>query len=147
MAGKSGKPAIQVSGATELRKSLRRMQSDLADFTSVNKASADLVAQSARQKVPVDSGLLQSTIEARATKTTGRVVAGKGPRSKAGTKKRPSKSWVPYAGPIHFGWFRRGIEPNPFLYDALDDRKDDVIRKYEDQVGNIVRKVDDRTPG
>jgi hypothetical protein len=53
---------------------------------------------------------------------------------------------VPYAGPIHFGWPRHNIAPNPFIYDALDDRKAEVIDKYEAHIEALVEKVGRETP-
>ncbi len=52
-----------------------------------------------------------------------------------------------YAGVIHFGWPRHNIEPQPFLYDALDKRFDEVVRVYEKRITDLVHKLDRETPG
>jgi hypothetical protein len=49
---------------------------------------------------------------------------------------------VPYANVIHFGWAKHNIRPQPFLYDALDSRADDIARRWADELDRIVRKVD-----
>ena len=53
---------------------------------------------------------------------------------------------VPYAGPIHFGWPARNIEPQPFLYDALDDKADEVAHLYGLGIEVLVDKLDRETP-
>jgi hypothetical protein len=53
---------------------------------------------------------------------------------------RAGRTSVPYAGPIHFGWPAHNIEPTPFLYDALDQRRSEVIDLYEQRVGDLIRK-------
>jgi hypothetical protein len=52
-----------------------------------------------------------------------------------------------YAGVIHFGWPRHNIEPQPFLYDALDKRFDEVTKLYELRIAALVQKLDRETPG
>lgn len=130
MAG--AKPAIQVTGAKELRKALSRMGADLRDFTKVNRAVAEMVASLARQKAPVRTGRLQRTIRAGATTRRGTVSAG--------------RTSVPYAGPIHFGWPSRNIEPQPFIYTALDSRRDEVLADYRARVDELVVRVGRETP-
>ena len=111
---------------------MKHMGADLKDYTAVNKRAAEMVAEGARQRVPVLTGDLKGSIKARATKTRGYVKAGgKG---------------IPYAGPIHFGWPRHNISANPFIFDALDDRKSDVIEAYEGYIEALVEKVGRETP-
>ena len=86
----------------------------------------------AREIVPRLTGTLALSIRPTASQKEGAVLAG-------------SRS-VPYAGPIHFGWPSRNIEPDPFLYDALGDRRDQVIEVYEARVEALVRKLDRETP-
>lgn len=125
---------IKVSGAKEFRAAMKRMEGDLKDYTAINKAAASLVAEQARDRAPEGpTGRLKATIRPGATRTRGYVKAG-------GIK------GVLYAGPIHFGWPRRNIAPNPFIYDALDDRKSDVIEQYEAHIEALVEKVGRETP-
>jgi len=77
--------------------------------------------------VPVRTGRLRASVRVLASQRRGQVAAGK-------------KS-VPYAGPIHFGWRAHNIAPNPFLYKALDKRRNEVIRSYERSVDKVVRKA------
>jgi hypothetical protein len=110
------------------------MGASTADMTAINRAAADIVATQARDLVPVMSGRLRNTVASRARKTSGRVIAGRGRA-------------IPYAGVIHFGWPGHNIDPNPFLYDALDIRKGEVVAKYQQHVAGLVDRLERETPG
>lgn len=127
---------VEVTGAVELRKALKRMGGDLKDLTKVNREAADKVAAEARPRAPRLTGALAASVKARATQKAGRVEAGS---NRLG---RP----VVYAGPIHFGWFRRNIDPQPFIYDALDARRDEVVSRYQRRVDELVTRVGRETP-
>jgi hypothetical protein len=93
------------------------------ELKKVYVQSAAVVFRNAMPRVPVRSGRLKSTMRISSTVRSGSVRAG-GKRS------------APYAGPVHFGWPNRPntakswqggpIAPNPFLYSALDARRDEV---------------------
>lgn len=118
-------PTIQVSGARELRSAIRRAETVelVAEVKAANREAADVVAYEAQTIVAVKSGRLLESIRASGTLTAGVVRAG--------------KSALPYAGPIHFGWPGHGIEPDPFLYDAADNRVDEVVEQYQAAVDRI----------
>lgn len=116
---------------------MRRMGADMKDLTAINREVADKVVGEARGRAPVRSGRLRRSIKPKATQTRAAVRAGGG----------SGKNLVLYAGPIHFGWFLRNIDPQPFLYDALDARKDEIVRRYERRVAQLVEKLDRETPG
>ncbi len=128
----AGKPAVKVVGAAEFRKAMRNMGADLKDLTAINRRAAETVAEAARDGAPVLTGALRGSVKSRATQKRGSVQAG-------------SKGVV-YAGPIHFGWPARNIKPQPFLYDALDDRRDAVVDAYEQHIEALVQKVARETP-
>ena len=119
---------IQVSGAAETRRALRKFGDDLSDLKDAHERIARMVANEAQGRAPVRSGALRASVRGSGTKTRAMVRAG---------KKR-----VPYAGPIHFGWAERNISPNPFMYEALDARKGEVIASYQKAVDAAVRKYD-----
>ncbi len=126
-------PAIEVTGARELRAAMKRMSADVSDLRRVNLDAAQTVASEARSRAPRLSGALAGSVKAKATRTRGYVTAG--------------GKLVPYAGPIHFGWPARNIRPQPFMYDALDARKSEVVGKYQDRIADLVQKLDRETPG
>ena len=119
--------SIKATGVKELRRELRRMGDDLEDLKALNLDVATLVSDRAKDIVPRRTGNLADTIRPAGTKTAGRV--------RAGFKR------VPYAGVIHFGWPARRIQPQPFLYDALDQRRDQVFDAYFKGVKKIQRKA------
>lgn len=125
--------AIEVEGVDEFKRALRRMGGSVKDLNTVNRKAAKPVLDRARELAPRRSGKLRRSIRLTATKGTAHILAG-------------GRDGVVYAGPIHFGWFRRNIEPQPFLYDALDDRRKDVLDIYNSHIEGLVRKFDAETP-
>ncbi len=119
--------SIKATGVKELRRELRRMGDDLEDLKTLNLDVATMVSERAKDIVPRRTGNLADTIRPAGTKTAGRV--------RAGFKR------VPYAGVIHFGFPARGIQPQPFLYDALDQRRGEVFDAYFKGVKEIQRKA------
>jgi hypothetical protein len=103
------------------------MGDDLEDLKALNLDVATLVSDRAKDIVPRRTGNLADTIRPAGTKTAGRV--------RAGFKR------VPYAGVIHFGFPARRIQPQPFLYDALDQRRGEVFDAYFKGVKKIQRKA------
>ena len=119
--------SIKATGVKELRRELRRMGDDLEALKTLNLDVATMVAERAKDIVPRRTGNLADTIRPAGTKTAGRV--------RAGFKR------VPYAGVIHFGFPARRIQPQPFLYDALDQRRGEVFDAYFKGVKKIQRKA------
>lgn len=117
---------IRLEGMREFRSALRGMGDDLGDLKGVHADAAEIVAMRAAVIAPRRSGLLADSLRSSGTQTGGKVRAG-------------SASMVPYAGPIHFGWPARGIRPQPFIYDAMDDRRSQVLDVYEDRVDALAR--------
>ena len=123
---------IRVEGAKEFRSALRSIAPELrAEMRTVNLEAARVVLPVALARVPVRSGRLRSTIRVLASQRAGRVAAG--------------KKLVPYAGPIHFGWPARHIRPQPFLWNAIDSRRSQVIAVYERRVSQVVDNAMRRT--
>lgn len=121
------RPAIQIEGGRETRRALRRTGEDVkADLKGLHAEGAQIVLEEALRRVPVRTGKLKSTVRAAALQTRGEVRAG--------------FARVPYAGPIHFGWSDRGISPNPFLYDAIDNRRGQVMDSYHRQLDRVARR-------
>lgn len=130
---------VEVTGDKELRRALKRMDGRLDELREVHREAGQEVLSRANQIVPRRTGRLarsqRLSIRLAGSKSAGTtIIAGKG-------------SVVPYAGPIHFGWRRRNIEPNPWLYGALDDRRAQVRQRYDDGVADLVRRLDRETPG
>lgn len=130
---------IEVQGVKVIQKRLRQMDDGtVAELKRVYFYSADLVAKNALPRIPRRTGRLASTLRVTATKRGGYVRMG-------------GKRTAPYAGPIHFGWPNRPnlakdwyggpIRPNPFLYAALDARRDEVEDAFYRGVMRVARKA------
>jgi hypothetical protein len=118
---------VEVEGASAFRKAATAAGKEAVDdLKKANKAAAEVVKAAAIPLAPVLTGALRSSIRPAGTKTAGIVRAG--------------KARIPWAPVVHWGWAARGIEPRPFMLDALDRRRDEVTERYATQVAEIVRK-------
>lgn len=127
---------IRVDGAKDLRRALNKAadKDSKEALKRANREGAEIVAREARVTVPKGKSLkLAGSVRATAGVASGAVRAG--------------RAGVPYAGPIHFGWPARNIEPQPFLYEAADRRVDEVVSVYQARVQNIVEAVEASTRG
>ena len=129
-----GDKLITVGIKVEGLKGLQRQLSQAADkdmqkrIRKANKDAASIVSDEAKNIVPVRTGALRKSIGARGT-------------NKAATVKAGTAARVPYAGPVHFGWRARGIEPQPFLYEALGDKWREVYTQYDEQLSELVNEL------
>ena len=145
---------VRIVNQRKVEKALRALGNDAVnDLKKAHAQAAKIVEQAARPKVPVRSGS-SSQVSGKPywpnpnSKRSPGALKGtlrSGASSRAGVV-RIGKKLVPYAGPVHYGWptrpdrakgWRGGpIPPNPFLYDALDERRSEVeeafVRYLED---------------
>lgn len=124
---------VEVEGGPQLRRAFRNLGDRADDLKPLHSDIADVVGDRADDLAPVLSGRLRGTRRDKATKTRASVQYG-------------GRGIPPYAGPIHFGWAKRNIEPQPFLYDALDDRRRQVAETYVKGVDTMVRRFDMEAP-
>lgn len=118
---------IRIEGQRELRRTLRQAGDDLEDLKAAHKAAAEVAAGGAKPLVPVRSGQLAATIRPGGTKTSALIRAG--------------KKAVPYAGPIHWGWAARGIEPAPFLADGAKNTESTWVELFYQAMEKALKKV------
>lgn len=124
---------IRVEGLRELRRELRRLPGELNKrMGDINKDAAEPVRERATQLVPRRTGRLAGSI--RSFKAQARAQVGAGRKS------------IPYAGPIHFGWAKRNIRPQPFLYDALDQRREQVADRWAKSMDELLDEAWRRLP-
>ena len=125
--------SVKIEGLSKLQRDLRKLSTDALDlnkeeFLETNKRVAEIIIGESKKYVPVLTGALAQAVRNASTKKSAKVRAG--------------NVGVPYAGPIHFGWPSRGIRPNPFFYDAIDNRRDEVRDRYVDLVDKLTMKYD-----
>jgi len=126
---------FKIEGNRELRAKMRKAGEDVTQFKDLHQEIADDVAGVAKTKVPVRTGKLKRSIKPKAYNTLARI--------EAGNRAKNFRTGVQYAGPIHFGWAARHvfIRPNPFMYDALDARRDEVQAAYQAEVKALVNRI------
>lgn len=123
----TGAGAVKIQGLREVQRALSDLSDDLKnEMKGTHLEAAKAVLPEAQRLAPFRTGALSSSLRATATRTGGRIRAG--------------SSAVPYAGPIHFGWPARRIAPQPFVYEALDPRRDEVIEVYAKKLNELITK-------
>lgn len=122
----AGPPAVQVTGAVETQRALRRMAGSLDD-PAFHGPPGEILRQRALDRVPRVSGALAETIDLRIQPDGAEVVAG--------------SSLVPYAGVINYGWDARNIEAQPYLTGDLGEVAADVTAAYAHEVSDLVERV------
>lgn len=123
----SDAPEVGVVGLRQFMKQLEQLGVDVADMKSAMNRIGNIVAQEARQLAPVRSGRLAASIRPSLAKNSATIRAG--------------SVGVPYAAPIHFGWPRRNIQKNPFLYNASDAKRDEVVAAISEELNKLVEQL------
>lgn len=127
--------AVRITGLKETVKRLKTFDAELVkEIKVIEREAMAPVAVLARAKAPVGvsnydkhPGLLASTVRVSALQSSVKVSVG--------------SAKTPYAGPIHFGWGRRHIHSNKFLYYAFDAEAPEVVRNVEHGVAELVARV------
>ena len=116
---------IKVAGLKQAIKALQAIGVPVAEIKAAGSEAGELVAGQARALAPVRSGALRNSI--RVSKSLNRVSVS------AGNNKS-----VPYANPIHWGWFKRNIKPQPFFVKALGITRDEVYQNYYRSLDKLI---------
>jgi len=119
------RPEIKIEGAKQLQRALRQVEGGTANLKEAHLAGAKIVEREAVGIVPRRSGALADSIRSTGQARQGVVRAG--------------RAKVPYANVIHFGFPRRNIAPQPFLYDAVDSRRQEVLDAYGVDVNKVIK--------
>jgi len=122
--------SIRVSGLNRAIRALKDVGVPASEIAAAGKDAAEIVAGEARSLVPVKTGKLRGSIRT-ATQQRKAIVRAGGAR-------------VPYANPIHWGWFRRGIKPNQFFSRAINPNIDKIYKQYFDNLQRLIDKYKGR---
>jgi HK97 gp10 family phage protein len=123
-------PGVKVTNLREINKALAAIGVPKEAVKDAGKESGELVANEARSLVPVRTGNLRNSIRVGAT-ARGKITVLAG-------NNRTSKSAVPYANPIHWGWFKRHIKPQPFFVRALGYTRKEIYDNYFKQMEKLI---------
>lgn len=125
--------SIRVEGLRETVRQLESLGADKADISDAGYQAATMLIREAMPLVPVRSGRLRNTLR------PGRI--------KLGAVARAGSARVPYANPIHWGWFvdkqtgvRRNVLPQPFFSKALGYSYQQIIADYNRNMQKLVDK-------
>jgi hypothetical protein len=116
---------IKVAGLKQANKALQAIGVPAAEIKAAGSAAGELVAGQARALAPVRSGALRNSI--RVSRAVNRVSVS------AGNNKS-----VPYANPIHWGWFKRNFKPQPFFVKSLGITRDEVYQNYYRSLDKLI---------
>jgi HK97 gp10 family phage protein len=119
---------VEVIGAKELAKTFKKLGLDMKDLRDAGKLAAEPVASTARSIAPRLTGAMEASIRTGGQQAGGTVIGGS-----AKAKHFPF---------VHFGVPVLGMAPRPILYDALDQRRDDVQKVYEDSIDKLIKDND-----
>jgi len=123
-------PGVKVKNLREINKALAAVGVPKEAIKDAGKQSGELVASEARSLAPVRTGALRDSIRVGAT-ARGKITVLAG-------NNRTSKSGVPYANPIHWGWFKRHIRPQPFFVTALGYTRSEIYENYFKQMEKLI---------
>jgi hypothetical protein len=118
---------VRIEGAKRFRSDLKRAGADLKAMNEAHAKVSAYVAGKAAPDAPVLTGRLRSSL--RSSGQRGAAIVRLGSAS------------LPYAGPIHYGWAARNIEPNPFVTETIDDEQAAWLHIYDDAVQAILDQV------
>jgi hypothetical protein len=116
---------VKVKGYKQAIKALKAIGVPAAEIKAAGSEAGELVAGQARLLAPVRTGRLRNSI--RVSKALNKVSVS------AGNNKS-----IPYANPIHWGWFKRNIKPQPFFVKALGITRDEVYRNYYRSLDKLI---------
>lgn len=117
--------AIRIEGLNGINRALKEIGAPTKAISAAGYEAAKLVNVTAKSLVPRRTGALGNSI--RAAKVA------RGAEGRAG-----NNTSIKYANPIHWGWFRRHIKPNPFMLKAFDSRRQEVMDTYLKQMQTLI---------
>lgn len=122
-----GGASVNVIGLKETQRALAKLDPELrATIRASAKHAANIVAENARSRAPRRSGALAGSIRTGVTATGSYVQVGSSGRAKL------------YAGVIHFGWPKHNIKANPFLTDAREATRSEVVTYFETYIARVL---------
>ncbi len=121
---------VKVTNLREITRALKAVGVPNSAVKAAGKESAQIVVNEARTLVPVRTGNLRNSIRLGATASSKVTISAGNNRS--------GRAGVPYANPIHWGWFKRHIAPQPFLAKALGYTRGEIYETYFKQLEELI---------
>lgn len=118
---------IKVKGFKSAIKALQAIGVSDVEIKQAGTEAGEIVAAQAKGLVPVRSGALRDTIRVSKALSKVSVMAG-------------NNSRVRYANPIHWGWGRKHIRPQPFFIDSLKLTREAVYQRYYENLNKLIAR-------
>lgn len=133
---------IRIDGIRELRSAFETAGVEITeDFKLIHKDVADTVISRARDLCPVAPASMTSAVPGLLRDSL------RGSGTKRAAIARAGKKKIPYAAPIHWGWYERKIYPSLFLTHAAKDTEPEWVDKYYKKFESLLDKIADSTKG
>ena len=116
---------LEVKGLRETVRTLEKFGVEVADLKAAFKRIGTLVSTEAKSLVSTRTGKLAGNIRPSNTKNKSVIRAG--------------SAGVPYAGPINYGWNKRGIAPSYFMERAVTSMQDEVKQELDQELHGLIR--------
>lgn len=124
---------IKVEGLREAIKDLQALGAEKSEFVEINLEAAEILMSAARPLIPVRTGNLANSMRASKTANYAQIALG--------------KAKVPYAGPVHWGWFydrknfiQKNIKPALFMPRALKANFERIMAHYDSAMQRLLNK-------
>jgi hypothetical protein len=118
---------LKTEGLAKASRALSRAGDYAEDQRDLMHRIGNLVVGEAKALAPVRSGALRDAIRAGRGKTKAVV--------RAGFRR------VPYAPVIHYGWADHNIEPQPYMLQALANKRSEAFAMYQDGMRALLFKA------
>ena len=128
--------AVQVDGLKELRRSFARVDKSLSrELGQAGKKAAEVVAVSARAKVPVKTGRARASVRAIASHGGGAV--------RAGGARAPHYPWLDFGGRVgrRNSVYRPVRKAGRYIYPSIAEHSADIYDIYERELDAVLRKA------
>lgn len=116
---------VKVEGLRQSIRSLERLGVEAQDLKDAFHKAGNIVVTEARALAPKRTGKLAGTIKASKTKNKSIIRTGN----------------LVYAPIQHYGWPAHGIEPKPYMTDAVAHKQDEVVRLIDVELQQLVNKL------
>lgn len=117
---------VRVEGLTKVTRALKGLGLEVDDlkdaFATIAREATEVIAR----KAPHKSGRLASTV--------------RGNRAQNKAVVRAGKSAVPYAGPINYGWPKRGISASLFMQRGDAEYAPQAVKRLEQELESAITR-------
>jgi HK97 gp10 family phage protein len=131
----SNASGVKIKNLRTITKALQEAGVPNKALREAGKIAGQKVLLEAKDLAPVRTGKLRDSIRLAST-AAGRT-----------TIKAGNETSIPYANPIHWGWFKRYIRPQPFFSKALGYSRDEIYQTYFAQLEEHITQVYARNKG